>query len=86
MDAMPTDPNATTATTATDNRLMELEIKLSFMEDLLDDLNTIVVQQRDHIDRLTQAVAQLRQQQQDAGPSSSGSALQRAIENLPPHY
>ena len=80
---MPTDPNATTAT---DNRLMELEIKLSFMEDLLDDLNTIVVQQRDHIDRLTQAVAQLRQQPQESGPSSSGSALQRAIENLPPHY
>lgn len=72
-------------TTATENRLVDLEIKVSFMEDLLDDLNAIVVQQRDQIDRLTAVVADLRQQQ-DLPQSSGASALQRAQDNLPPHY
>ena len=79
---MPSD--AHTHPFVTESRLTELEIKLSFMEDLLDDLNAIVVQQREQIDRLNAAVTQLRQQE----PVSSvgGSALQRAIDNLPPHY
>ena len=81
---MPSD-SPSPASLATDNRLVDLEIKVSFMEDLLDDLHAIVIQQRDQMDRLTAVVAELRQQQ-DQPQSSGGSALQRAIDNLPPHY
>ena len=41
---------------ATDQRLTDLEIKVSFQEDLLDQLNTIIVRQQQHIDLLLREV------------------------------
>ncbi|MFX5884915.1 SlyX family protein, partial [Acinetobacter baumannii] len=43
-------------------RLEALEIKASFTEDLLDQLNLTIYQQQQLIDRLTHEVIQLRQQ------------------------
>eukprot|EP01036_Dinobryon_divergens_P040637 gene40637-53742_t len=43
-------------------RLESLEIKASFTEDLLDQLNMTIYQQQQLIDRLTHEVIQLRQQ------------------------
>ena len=42
-------------------RLESLEIKASFTEDLLDQLNMTIYQQQQLIDRLTQEVIALRQ-------------------------
>lgn len=67
---------------ATDHRLTELEIKASFNEDLLDQLNQVVVRQQQQIDALLREVAQLRQQIPDAG----SAAFRRAGDELPPHY
>jgi SlyX protein len=65
----------------TDQRLTELEIKLSFTEDLLDDLNTLVVRQQQQIDRLLREVKDLRQQ------STADPAAPRSLrDELPPHY
>jgi len=66
----------------TDQRLTELEIKLSFQEDLLDQLNTIIVRQQQEIDLLLREVRQLRQQM----PEGTGPTFSRASEELPPHY
>ncbi len=62
-------------------RLTELEIKASFAEDLLDQLNLVIVRQQDQIDLLIREVTQLREQQADV----PGSAA-RLTDDLPPHY
>lgn len=66
----------------TDHRLTELEIKASFNEDLLDQLNQVVIRQQQQIDALIREVAQLRQQIPDVG----SGAFSRAGDDLPPHY
>lgn len=65
-----------------DQRLTDLEIKASYAEDLLDDLNQIIARQQQHLDFLSQELALLRQQQTD--PSTPGFRSLR--DDLPPHY
>ena len=69
-------------TDATDHRLTDLEIKASFNEDLLDQLNQVVIRQQQQIDALARDVARLRQQIPDAG----SGGFSRAGDDLPPHY
>gem|GEM_PF-602440 len=66
----------------TEQRLMELEVKASFTEDLLDQLDQVIVRQQEQIDQLVRELAQLRQQPGDAG----SGGLRPASEDLPPHY
>ncbi len=66
----------------TDQRLTDLEIKASFAEDLLDQLNQVIVRQQQEIDLLMREVRDLRQQM----PEGAGPAQSRASEELPPHY
>ena len=66
----------------TDHRLTDLEIKASFNEDLLDQLNQVVIRQQQQIDALLRQVAQLRQQMPEAG----SGVFSRAGDDLPPHY
>ena len=73
---------STEATEATDQRLTELEIKASFNEDLLDQLNQVIIRQQQQIDLLLRELAQLRQ------PAVGGDlAAPRSLrDELPPHY
>lgn len=66
----------------TDHRLTELEIKASFNEDLLDQLNLVVIRQQQQIDALLRELAELRQRIPDAG----STGFSRAGDDLPPHY
>ena len=66
----------------TDQRLTDLEIKASFTEDLLDQLNQIIVRQQEEIAMLIREVGQLRQQK----PDGASAGFSRANEELPPHY
>jgi len=66
-----------------DQRLTELEIKASFAEDLVDQLNQVIVRQQEQIDALVQQVSQLKAQQ---GQSSGGSEFRSLRDELPPHY
>ena len=61
---------------------MDLEIKASFAEDLLDQLNQIVVRQQQQMDLLTEEIVRLRQPLQNAGESQ----LRQLTDDLPPHY
>jgi len=65
-----------------DDRLTELEIKASFMEDTLDRLNEVIVRQQQQIDLLTREVLALREQQ----PSGDPAAPRSLRDELPPHY
>ena len=66
----------------TDRRLTDLEIKASYTEDLLDQLNLTIYRQQQQIDRLVQEIVQLQQQAPDGG---SGGA-RNLRDDLPPHY
>jgi len=68
--------------TLNDTRLTELEIKASFTEDLLDQLNQVIVRQQQQIDGLIRELGHLKQQSSDAG--SGGFRSLR--DELPPHY
>ena len=63
-------------------RLESLEIKASFTEDLLDQLNLTIYRQQELIDRLTAEVIQLRRQMPEGGPA----AARDPRDELPPHY
>ncbi|WCM86710.1 SlyX family protein [Acidovorax sp. NCPPB 3576] len=69
-------------TNPTDQRLNDLEIKASFTEDLLDQLNLTIYRQQQQIDRLLAEVSQLRQQM----PEGGGGAARSLRDELPPHY
>ena len=66
----------------TDQRLTDLEIKASFTEDLLDQLNQIIVKQQQQIDALMREVNDLRQRVPEGGTLPFRSLR----DELPPHY
>ena len=67
----------------TEQRLTELEIKASYTEDLLDQLNLVIYRQQQEIDALARTGAQLRQQMPEAG---GGAGARNLRDELPPHY
>ena len=65
-----------------ESRLTEIEIKLSYTEDLVDELNRVVFRQQQQIDLLIGELRALRQQVMNALP-----AEQRSLrDEIPPHY
>lgn len=67
---------------AADQRLTELEIKLSYAEDLLDTLNAQVARQQEQIHRLLAEVADLRRR----GAEDGQPGFRSLRDELPPHY
>jgi SlyX protein len=65
-----------------DDRLTHLEIKASFMEDMLDQLDTVIIRQQAQIDTLLREVQHLRQAQPEPGQT----AARNLRDELPPHY
>jgi SlyX protein len=66
----------------TDQRLTDLEIKASFTEDSLDQLNQIIVRQQQQIDMLMREIDHLQQSTTDQGVGGSRNLR----DELPPHY
>lgn len=65
-------------------RVTELEIKASYADDLLDQLNMTVFRQQQQIERLVAEVVQLREQSRSA--TQAGTAARDPRDELPPHY
>jgi len=65
-----------------ESRITDLEIKISYTEDLVDELNRIVYRQQQQIDLLANEVKSLREQVQAAQPNEQRSLR----DELPPHY
>ena len=67
-----------------EERLVDIELKLTHQEDTVDALNKIVYEQQKKIDELEKLLTTLARQVKDAANSVSE---QRNIENeRPPHY
>jgi predicted TPR repeat methyltransferase/uncharacterized coiled-coil protein SlyX len=63
-------------------RLVELEIKASFAEDTLDQLNQVIVRQQQQIDALGRELARWREQAASVNPD----VVRSLRDDLPPHY
>jgi|GEM_PF-160061 SlyX protein len=70
------------ARSVADARLHEVEVKLSFVDDLVDSLNRTVYRQQQQIDQLAQALSAVRRQL----PSGAAAGAGDLREDLPPHY
>lgn len=67
---------------ALEKRVTELEIKASFTEDTVEQLNQVVVRQQEQIARLIRELVELRNQASAAEPGG----LRSLRDELPPHY
>ncbi len=65
-----------------ESRITELEIKISYTEDLVDELNRTVYRQQQQIDFLAQELRSLRDQIRNNPPQERLSLR----DELPPHY
>ena len=65
-----------------ESRTTELEIKISYAEDLIDELNRTVFRQQQQIDLLARELNTLREQVQSAAPQQTTSLF----DEIPPHY
>ncbi len=65
-----------------EDRLTELEIKASFTEDLVEQLNQIIIRQQQDLEALARQVGLLRAQI----PEPSTGQARSAQDDLPPHY
>ncbi|MEQ6435514.1 SlyX family protein [Comamonas sp. w2-DMI] len=63
-------------------RVTELEIKASYTEDLLEQLNMTVYRQQQQIDLLVNEVRELKRQVPEGGPGGPRNLR----DELPPHY
>ena len=63
-------------------RIMELEIKASYAEDLLEQLNMTIYRQQQQIDMLINEVRELKRQ----APEGGQGAPRNLRDELPPHY
>ena len=66
-----------------EDRLVELETKLAFQEDTLQELNNVIVGQQRLIDELAEKVRQLEARLKDLQPSLVATPQE---ETPPPHY
>jgi len=67
---------------AIDQRLTQLEIKATYTEDLVEQLEQIIVQQQQQISLLLREVTELRLPTTDGGLGAARSLR----DDLPPHF
>ncbi len=66
-----------------EDRLVELEIKAAYQEDLLQTLNNIVSQQQQQISRLEATCKMLNERINSLSTEANGS---ESNDEVPPHY
>ena len=65
----------------TDDRMTNLEIKLSFAEDLIEKLNQTVYKQQQQIEFLYRELKAIKEQ-----AAASGPGISSLKDEIPPHY
>ncbi|WP_027013724.1 SlyX family protein [Comamonas composti] len=63
-------------------RVVELEIKASYTDDLLEQLNLTIYRQQQLLDRLVEELRELRRQV----PEGASGGPRNLRDELPPHY
>lgn len=66
----------------TEQRLIALEVKASFADDMIDQLNQTVIRQQKQIDTLIRQLEDLKQRV----PESGATVFRSLRDELPPHY
>lgn len=66
-----------------EQRLTDLEVKASFTEDAVEQLNQVIVRQQAQIDRLIRELVELRNR---ASAADDLGAPRNLRDELPPHY
>jgi len=66
-----------------EQRVAELEIRISFQDQTIQELNDVVVRQQRELEKMTRDLAQLKAQMGTLTPPMAGS---QAPEPPPPHY
>lgn len=66
----------------TEKRILELETKLAYQEDLIQELNKTVFDQHKRLDQLESTYRYLLEQTKELAEDSSG----KAVDERPPHY
>ncbi|WP_394779052.1 SlyX family protein [Undibacterium sp.] len=69
-----------------EERLVNMEIKISQQEDLLDSLNQTVYRQQKKLDELEALCTALAGRIKDMAAIAAGSSGQRPPDERPPHY
>ncbi|MGR8942503.1 MAG: SlyX family protein [Gammaproteobacteria bacterium] len=67
-----------------EERIIELEIKVAYQEDLLQSLNQVVSRQQQQIDQL-EAICRLLNERMQNLPAETGTAA-APVHEIPPHY
>lgn len=65
-----------------ESRLADIEVKVSFSEEMLDELNRTVYRQQQQIDQLQKELQALREQVCNSLPAEPRNPL----DETPPHY
>ena len=65
-----------------DNHLVKIETKLSYQEDLLDQLNSIIIRQQKEIDSLKRELLLLQEKITTINESTENNNM----DERPPHY
>jgi SlyX protein len=66
-----------------EQRITELEIKASFADDTIEQLNQVIVRQQAQIDRLVRELVELRDR---AASAAEPGGVRSLRDELPPHY
>jgi SlyX protein len=75
--------SSSSASEVIEARIAEVEIKITYTEDMIDTLNTTVYRQQLQIDQLLQEIRAMREEK----PNEEARAGQRNIrDDIPPHY
>lgn len=67
-----------------DKRITELEIKVAYQEDTIQQLDSVICRQQDQIDALKKQFKRLTESAQDLSEGSKDN--QSLFDDIPPHY
>jgi len=67
-----------------DNKLVELEEKISYLQNMLDELNMVIFRQGEKIEKLNNQIKQTNEKL--LNQSESHSEQSKVIDDKPPHY
>ena len=73
---------------SSEERITTLEVKLSFTEDLIENLNQTIYKQQQQIEYLYREIKSLKEQMSASGSAGlgGGSDARDLRDEIPPHY
>ncbi len=70
----------------TENQIIELESRLAFQENSINELNEIITDQQQQLDKLLTTVEMLDSRLNLLATNSGGESVSKPEDDIPPHY